>query len=381
MVMVCCAVAAAADSPAPTVPATPSATAPAQPAPDQVQSVAEPPKSAPAAPLPEQVEAKTLDEVRPGVIVHSKLPDGRPFSLYVPKAYDKSRPWPLLVELTARGVGRDNILWAWQAAEDSGTILVAPDTYTIFGKPDAQAKVTSTKPAWSRSNGEVEVPITTRSWEEYLKDLRGDAEAIAATVDLVKKSLAVEKELVVLTGYSGAAWVAYYTGCSDPGRYAGVCIRSGIFESRLMPASVAKAANLPITVVLGEKDMQSVLEDTARAEEYFQRMKFTNFQVERLPNSGHDSRPEAAGNFVRLLEQNLKARRLAEARKQWDGYFKAGRSALTRGEMDKARQWLQKAAEMEKALPGLPQEATILLARLSQLPAGAAVQPKQESAP
>lgn len=364
-----CLLSAVAIAAEPPTPSAAPATTPSTGATDPAKPVASPSPAPETPPMPTQVKAEALGDVRPGVIVHTKLPGGRPFSLYVPKAYDKSRPWPLLVELTGRGIGRDNITHIWQVADAFQTIVVAPDTYAIFGKPGADVKVTETREAWSRSGKTLDVPLTTRDLPDFLRDLKADAEAIAATVDLLRKSLTVERELVVLTGYSGGAWVAYYAGCSDPARYAGICVRSGTFHPGIMPPNPARALKLPITLVLGDKDLDLVLADTAKAEEYFKRLKFEHFQVERLPHSGHDNRPEAAGNFVRYLEQELKARRLAEARKRWEIFFKAGQEALARGETDKARQWLQKAAEVEAAA-GLPPEAAELLKKLDTPAAG-----------
>jgi dienelactone hydrolase len=320
----------------------------------------------PAPPAPEEVDAASLDAARPGIILHTRLAGGRPFSLYLPQAYDASRPWPLLIELTGRGIGRENIRRMCRTADAFGLIVAAPDTYAIFGPPGQAAEVTRTHEAWSRSGESVDVPQTVRDQEAILADLAGDARAIGDVVDALAARFTVEREAVVLTGYSGGAWAAYYTGLSAPGKYAGICIRSGTFHPGVMPDGAAAARKLPINVVVGDRDLEMVLADTAKAEVWFKRMQFERFQVERLPHSGHDNRPEAAGNFARFVAQEVQARRLAAARKEWDKFLRAGRRALEAGEPDKARHWLEKAAALEREHGLEPAEATQLLETLAK---------------
>ncbi|NIA21453.1 MAG: hypothetical protein GWP05_05680, partial [Anaerolineaceae bacterium] len=91
-------------------------------------------------------------------------------------------------------------------------------------------------------------------------------------------------------------------------------------------------------------DLKVVLDETAAAEEFFKRHRFANFNVERLPNSGHDSRPEVAFNFVRGLQNKLLARR----RKRWQGLCKSAQSAVAEGQVSKARLWFERAVTLER---------------------------------
>jgi predicted esterase len=352
----------------------------ADPAPetDVAPSTPKPPADAPTAstgdktapsPQPAHVEAADLTEARPGVIVHSHLLGSRrPFSVYVPKGYRKDAPLALLIECTGRGVARDNIGSVWKLAEQFNLVLASADTYSIFGKPTDPAEVTGSKKAWSRHGKTLDVPHVDRDREDILRDVRADAEAIGQMVDLLQKLLSIDRRLVVLTGYSGGARSAYFTGIGDPKRYAGICIRSGQFHRTVLPPRPQLARKMPIQIVIGDQDMKLVLDQTADAERYFKSLKFERFQVERLPNSGHDNRPEAAGNFVAFLRNELKQKIQAEATKQRDKYLRAGKASLERGELDKARHWLTKAATVERQHNLKPAEAQKLLETMKPSP-------------
>ena len=343
--------------PAPEVEAAPSPTR----HPSDTQAAPTGDIAAPSPP-PAQVEAADLTEVRPGVIVHSRLPGTRrPFSVYVPKGYRKDTPLALLIECTARGVARDNITSVWKLAERFNLVVASADTYSIFGKPADPARVTGTRKAWSRRGKALDVPLVDRDYDDILRDVRADAEAIGQMVDRIEKALAIDRRLVVLTGYSGGARSAYFTALGNPGRYAGLCIRSGQFHRTVLPPRVQLARAMPIQIVIGDQDMKLVLDQTADAERYFKGLKFERFQVERLPNSGHDNRPEAAGNFVAFLRNELKQQAQAEATKQRDKLFRAGKASLDRGELDKARHWLTKAATVEREHDLKPAKAQKLL--------------------
>jgi len=357
---------AARDAPAPK-PGTPVSESTETPAIDAVQ---EPPGTPgkDKLPQPEEKDLEAIGSAPVGVVVHTALPaGGRPFSFYVPKSYDKTRSYPLLVTCTGTGIGRENIRRAWHLAERFDLLVVSPDTWAIYGKPGSDVRVGETRQAWSRSGQTVDVPMIVRDQAEILRDLQADSRAIGDVVALLQKTYSIDKRLVVLTGFSGGAWVAYYAGLSDPARYAGISIRSGTFRAGALPKRIAKARAMPISVVIGDRDLDLVLKDTAKAETFFKQRQFENFQVERLPHSGHDNRPEVAGNFVDYLRGELKARERAEAMKQWEKYYAAGKAAAAHGDADKARHWLRKAADLEAA-HDLPPKAAELLKTLDANP-------------
>lgn len=360
----------AGDGPAAPDPAAPARENTSPAGPDAPRAAAQPPDaSAPKPPPakeepPPQVELASVQDAPGGSIALSKLPDnGRPFAFYVPKEYNRDKAWPLLVECTAKGEPGGNMKHVWQLADRFGLIVASCETWAIYGPPTAPAAVERTHEAWSRSGETVEVPQTVRDLDDILRDLRADARAIDAMADLLAKHFNVDRDMVVLTGYSGGAWVAYYAGLSAPNRYAGICIRSGSFHPDVLPSGTARARKMPIQVVVGDRDLDLVLKDTTRAEEFFRQEKFEHFQVERLPHSGHDMRPEASGNFVAFLQGERSKRERAQALAQWEKYFKAARASLKEGDAEKARHWLQKAAELETPFKLSPR-ASELLAKL-----------------
>jgi len=320
---------------------------------------------------PEQVELESLESAPIGRIVHCVEPrTKRPFTFYVPTGYNDEKPTPLLIAFTGGGIGRKNIGRLWKLAEKHSQIVLTPDTWAVRGPPGDQVKAARTLKGWSRDTGETEVPHYVRDSSDVLRDLKADAEAVRRAVGLVAKSYNIDSKLVVLTGHSGGAWIAYYTGLADPLRYAGVCIRSGNFRPHLVPPNLMRARKLPITVVIGDQDLNVVMAETDKAEEFFKKKKFANFNVERLPNSGHDSRPEVALNFVRLLQNKL----LADRRKRWVRFCKSGQETLEGGQVGIARQWFERAAALERQFD-FPATAT---GKLRELPAPAAQDAQQE---
>jgi len=337
----------------PAAPATPSEAAPpaqAAPAEDQDEQ----------GDLPPEADLPSLDSTIVGKIVHTTEPQTRrPISFYVPTTYKAGQPMPLLVDFTAAGVGRGNIMKLWRLGEARGLIVLAPDTWGVRGPPQDRVEARRQMDAWSRDAGDTKVPHYVRDAAKILADLRADAEAVRQSVALLSTRYTVDPKLVVLTGSSGGSWIAYYTGLADPQRYAGICIRSGNFDRRLLPPNPGRARDMPVSIVIGDRDLDVVLAETDAAEKHFKSLKFTNLNIERLPHSGHDSRPEVAFNFVAML----RAERMAERKEAWQQALKAGLKAAQERKVSSARYELGRAAELERQF-GFPDEATRALAAL-----------------
>lgn len=331
--------------------------------PDKQGDTPPPPKK--TSRVPSEFRPESLQGAPAGQIVHFRTPvSDRPFSFFVPEDYDAGKAYPLLVSCTGRGFGHENITRFWPLARKLGFIAASSDTWACGGKPSERAPVAQKLDAWSRETGEIQVPQLVRDIEDIRRDLKDDAVAIRDMVKLLQQTYNIDARLIVLTGYSGGGWVAYYVGLQDPERYAGICIRSGSFHSGLLPPNVARARKMPVQVVIGDRDLDLVLRDTDTAERYFTRMGFENFQVERLPHSGHDNRSEVAANFIDYLRRQREAEKRAEVTARRDKYLKAAKVSLEAGETEKARQWLRKAAEVENEA-GLPdKEAGEMLRQL-----------------
>jgi predicted esterase len=354
--------------PAPSEAASPAQTAPAE---DHQEDQGD---------LPPQTDLPSLDSPIVGKIVHTTEPQTRrPISFYVPTTHKAGQPMPLLVDFTASGVSRDNIMKLWRLGEARGAIVLTPETWSVRGPPEDRVEAQRQIEGWSRDAGDTKVPHYVRDAAKILTDLRADAEAVRQAVALLSSRYTVDPKVVVLTGSSGGSWIAYYTGLADPERYAGICVRSGNFDRRLLPPNPGRARDIPISIVIGDRDLDVVLAETDAAEKYFKSLKFTNLNIERLPHSGHDSRPEVAFNFLAML----RAERMAERKEAWQRALKAGLKAAQEKKVKTARYELGRAAELERQF-GFPDEATRALDALdggnaaSGPAAGAGDAPKPE---
>jgi len=219
--------------------------------------------------------------------------------LYVPSAYDDGRSWPLLVEGTYRNGLQGSLKEFRGHCEKQGFLLLVIEyRYYRSGDPD---KVEG----WTR-DGAREFNYYTRPIPEFAADIAIDERNLAAILDQIRAHYRVEDRAIATTGFLLAGTMAYRLVLSHPDTFCMSIVRTGSFIEELMPASVSRARKRPIHIIFGEKEPKWALKDAEAAITYFRQRKFANMHVERIPNSGVDSRPEIAatsfrGTFEKVL--------------------------------------------------------------------------------
>jgi len=151
-------------------------------------------------------------------------PEGRGgFHLYVPTAWDASRPWPLVVALHGGfGHGRD-FLWTWlREARSRGFLLLAP---------------TSRDTTWSLQGPDVDGP------------------ALRSMVDWVAERWRVDRERILLTGLSDGATFSLLAGLAVDAPYTALAPVSGVLHpANFANGNLERAAGRRIHLVHGALD-------------------------------------------------------------------------------------------------------------------------------
>ena len=214
-------------------------------------------------------------------------------AVYVPTYYDANRAWPVLIEGTQRGklpqVVRE---MTWQA-ERQGFIFVAVEYLYFEGRVDRHVDV------WTRE-GPSTVRVTSRLLDEMLADMVTDERQVLELLKTLKSHYTVDDRAVGVTGFLGASLMSYRLPLAYPGLFCTGISRSGDFHTDFLPSRMGGNARMvPITIIYGEKEADITLASSERAAEFFRRRDFRNLIIERIPNSGVDSRPEIAANSFR----------------------------------------------------------------------------------
>lgn len=221
--------------------------------------------------------------------------DGATFraALYLPTYYDPSRKWPLLIEGAQRGRLPQIMRQMVPCAERHGFIFMVVEYQYFEGKIDRRVDV------WTR-RGTAKIQVTSRPLDEMLADMVADEKTVLQLLRTAKIHYAIDDKAVGMTGFLGASLMSYRLPLAYPGFFCATIARSGDFHTDFLPSRMGSGARtMPLTIVFGEKEEEVTLAASQRAADFFKRRKFTNLQVERIPNSGVDSRPEIAANCFR----------------------------------------------------------------------------------
>lgn len=221
--------------------------------------------------------------------------DGANFraALYLPTYYDPSRKWPLLIEGAQRGRLPQIMRQMVPYAERHGFIFMVVEYQYFEGDIDRRVDV------WTR-RGTATIQVTSRPLDEMLADMVVDEKTVLKLLRTAKIHYAIDDKAVGMTGFLGASLMSYRLPLQYPGFFCAAIARSGDFHTDFLPSRMGSGARtMPLTIIFGEKEEEVTLAASQRAADFFKRRKFTNLQVERIPNSGVDSRPEIAANSFR----------------------------------------------------------------------------------
>jgi len=197
------------------------------------------------------------------------------YCLYVPKAYDKSRAWPLMVALHGLHSSAWQILHypgLTKQAEKYGFIVVAPMGYNDRG--------------WYGSRGWK----MRRSSPENLGEL--SEKDVMNVLAVTRRELNVDNRRIYLMGHSMGGGGTWYLGLKYPAIWAGLApIAPAIYSS---PEALTKIKDIPVIVVQGDSDR---LVPVATARRWVAKMKELKMDYSYIEVAG--------GGHVRIAFDNM----------------------------------------------------------------------------
>ena len=177
--------------------------------------------------------------------------------LYVPKTYDKSRAYPLIVVLHPAGLHGARFVAVWgQTADRTGAFLVAG--------PECKDQ-------------------KKRLWDV------GDEKDLLATIGKVMATFNVDASRVLLTGFSQGGTYSYTFGLRSPGLFRAIAPVSGGLIARPSPegdAILQKARGMGVYIAHGALDDRIPIE---RARASRERLEKAGYSVtyREVPQLGH----------------------------------------------------------------------------------------------
>jgi predicted peptidase len=160
-----------------------------------------------------------------------------PYRLFVPRAYDKTRRYPLVVWLHgASGRGQDNLRQIFGDQFFGSRLWIAPEN---------QAK----HPAF------VVAPQSEWGWAFRQDALHPDLSMVAGILDTLLAEFAIDAQRVYVMGQSMGGGAAWGLVTNQPERFAAaVLVCPAIGDSTASP----RAAHVPLWAFQGDKDEEMV---------------------------------------------------------------------------------------------------------------------------
>lgn len=198
---------------------------------------------------------------------------GRDYWLYVPSYYDGSRDWPLVITLHGThgwDSSRAQIKEWKHLAEQQGFIVAAPSLKSVQG-----------------------IAPVVRQW--WYDDVRSDEQAILRLLEELTESHAVDKNAVILTGFSAGGYPLYYTGLRNPEKFDMVIARACNSDTGLLDQVelTEETRKLPVVIFWGKDDLKPLRDQSWQAFRYLRERGCVNTEREEL-KGGHLRRPEFA---------------------------------------------------------------------------------------
>ncbi|MBI1876245.1 MAG: dienelactone hydrolase family protein [Acidobacteria bacterium] len=158
-----------------------------------------------------------------------------PYRVHVPKAYNGSKPFPLIVALHGLGANEDSFLDGYskrlpELAEQHGYLVAAPLGYRVDGFYGSGV---------AGSND----PVTRRTRELSEQD-------VMQVLARMRRDYKIDEQRIYLMGHSMGAIGTWYLTAKYPDVWAAVAPFSGLGT----PASVARMKHIPQFVVHGDAD-------------------------------------------------------------------------------------------------------------------------------
>jgi hypothetical protein len=205
---------------------------------------------------------------------------GRVYQLYIPTTYNPKRAYPLVV--TGHGMfpfdeaagQRDR--WV-DVAERYGLIVCSPDLDSCT----AFLGVPTDRPA---------------------SELVSDEKAVVAIVKELESRYNINRDAVMITGWSAGAFMAHYIGQRHPEIFRVIISRTGNFNDHLVSDEVAlRARHMHVYCFYGEADWPGFSGWSRDANYWYTMHGFHNFVIRQMPG-GHDpNQLEATRYFLNII--------------------------------------------------------------------------------
>ena len=198
----------------------------------------------------------------------------RAYWIYVPSTYSHSRPHPLIV--TCHGtppydVANHHIREFKMLGEEHGCIVVAPELIATDGLIG-------------------DGPIV---------GMLDDERFVLSLVSLLGYRYNLDRANVMITGFSGGGFPAYWVGLRHPDVFSALVARSCNFsEHNLDGWFPPEAVSINVMIYHTENDPGTITSQSQRAIKYLQSKGF-NLETRVIPNIGHERRPDVAMEFFR----------------------------------------------------------------------------------
>jgi poly(3-hydroxybutyrate) depolymerase len=195
--------------------------------------------------------------------------------MYVPSYYSARRSWPLVITLHGT-YGFDSAHWQvkeWKAlAEEKGFIVVAPELDSVQGV----------------------LPVSD---SRRVKQLREDERTIVSVLRDVAGEYRVDRDHVMLTGFSAGGYPLYYVGLRNPDKFDILVARACNCDIDLLEEVGVNQANrrLKVFIFWGKDDLKPIRDAGWQA---FRYLRQRGLMAERdTLRGGHQRRPRKAYEY------------------------------------------------------------------------------------
>ena len=183
--------------------------------------------------------------------------------------------------------------------------------------------------------------------------MQADMEAVEGALAKAKELVKIDDQAILLTGYSGGSYLAYWMGLRRPQLFTALCIRAGLWYEGMIPPSkydkytdIKPNLDLPIFVYWGSGDKTRAPKESMTAMEKLKSAGYKNLTAKIVKGMDHQAKPEPC---LEWFEEYLK--KTAKARKE--GRKIAGEVAKLRAQIAKGKSRyspLKKLVDREQSL-------------------------------
>lgn len=205
---------------------------------------------------------------------------GTEYVIYVPSTYDPQKSYPLAVLLhgTYGWDGKHRQVMSWKAlAEEKEFIVVAPHCKSVQGI----------------------LPVIESVWFD---DLAADEKNIFAVIDEVSDRYNINRQRILLSGFSAGAYPMWYTGLRNPETFHMLISRDGNSDDRIFEkveeTLTDETRRIPVVVFVGKDNLNDFQDQSWASFRWLRRHGWdsSNSWMEKVEGA-HLRRPEMTYQF------------------------------------------------------------------------------------